>query len=514
MDKSKSNVEKKNKYSGLVLGLIFTIFSAAITFIVCGDFFSDPRLEPSAFDAGVDTLGSVVCVALFYGCMKQKGEGVIYFRSLIVLVSASFMVNILLCYSAFLPEITWICFTFCLISKFLNLAIITLFYLYVKVTLNLKGKLTTLVEKAIPILIMLEVLLLVADIFYPVTFQVDATGNYLKTDLFLLEHVYFTFAAIFTTILIFKSDAPKNQKSAALTFVIMPIIEYLAFYDSLANSGMYGVVLMSLVVMYCIIFNDKITKLAATETELNMAKDIQTSMLPVLFPAFPNRKEFDLHASMDPAKEVGGDFYDFFLIDDDHLGMAIADVSGKGVPAALFMMSSKILLDVHSNMGGTPSEILERVNKTINSTNKAHMFVTMWLGILEISTGKLTTSSAGHEFPIINVNGKYEIYKDQHGLPVGAFPISKYTNHEIQLKKGDSVFVYTDGVAEAADANTEFFGVERTLDALNSMPKDSSQKEVLLGVRSAVDAFVKDAPQFDDLTMLGIKYYGPEGKDE
>ena len=133
--------------------------------------------------------------------------------------------------------------------------------------------------------------------------------------------------------------------------------------------------------------------------ELNIATEIQTGMLPSIFPAFPDRPEFDIHASMDPAKEVGGDFYDFFMIDDDHLAMVIADVSGKGVPAALFMMSSKILINDHAIIGGSPAEILERVNKQVCSNNEAHMFVT----VLEISTGLLTTASAGHEYPIINI---------------------------------------------------------------------------------------------------------------
>ena len=261
-------------------------------------------------------------------------------------------------------------------------------------------------------------------------------------------------------------------------------------------------------------------KVEATESKLRVATNIQTSMLTSIFPAFPNRQEFDIYASMDPAKEVGGDFYDLFMIDEDHLAMVIADVSGKGIPAALFMMSSKILINDHTLMGGSPAEILQRVNKLVNANNDADMFVTVWLGILELSTGKLTTASAGHEYPMININGKYELLKDKHGLAIGAMPIAKYKNTEITLKKGDSIFVYTDGVAEATNANNELFGTDRTVEALNAIPVNASQKEVLVGVRAAVDAFVKDAPQFDDLTMLGLKYNGPaentgtEGKNE
>ena len=246
------------------------------------------------------------------------------------------------------------------------------------------------------------------------------------------------------------------------------------------------------------------------ETELSLATSIQKDAIPNIFPAFPSRPEFDLYASMDPAKEVGGDFYDFFMIDDDHLALVIADVSGKGVPAALFMMSSKILINDHALLGGTPAEILERVNKQVYAGNHAHMFVTVWLGILEISTGKLTTASAGHEYPMIKTTGQYEMLKDKHGMAIGAMKRSKYTNTEIQLKKGDSIFVYTDGVAEATDAKDELFGTDRTLEALNAMPGNASQQEVLEGIRRAVDAFVKGEPQFDDLTMLGLKYHGAE----
>ena len=254
-------------------------------------------------------------------------------------------------------------------------------------------------------------------------------------------------------------------------------------------------------------------KVEATEADLRIGTQIQTSMLPLTFPAFPDRPEFDIHASMDPAKEVGGDFYDFFMIDEDHLALVIADVSGKGIPAALFMMSSKIFINDHTTMGGTPAEILERVNKLVCANNDANMFVTVWLGILEISTGRLTTASAGHEYPMLNLNGKYTLFKDKHGLAIGAMELAKYTDTEIQLKKGDSIFVYTDGVAEATDADNQLFGTDRTLEALNSMPADATQKEILLGVRAAVDAFVKDAPQFDDLTMLGLRYNGPKEID-
>ena len=496
-------------------GLIFTILSTAFVIGLSTPFFIEERLQPYLYNAGIDSMGALICAALFYGCMRQDEGGIRYFRLLIISVCASFVVNELISYSIVnanitytepLPDYRMLCYVSCLLSKLIDLVMIYLFYLYVRETLGFEGKLAAVVEKLIPITLIVQALILLANIITPVTFTVDAAGVYQNTDFSLIEEIALTVASVLTTVLIFMSHNPFGQKAAALTFIFLPLIEFVMIGGQFGEASQYGIILMSLIIMYCVISNYKSRKLAATETELNMATEIQIGSLPAVF---PDRPEFELYASMDPAKEVGGDFYDFFMIDDDHLAIVIADVSGKGVPAALFMMSSKIYINDHATIGGSPAEILERVNKLVCANNKAHMFVTVWLGILEISTGKLTSASAGHEYPIINVNGQYEILKDKHGLAIGAFELSKYTNTEIQLKKGDSIFVYTDGVAEATDANNELFGTDRTVDALNAIPVGVSQKEILAGVRAAVDAFVKDAPQFDDLTMVGLKYNGP-----
>ena len=254
---------------------------------------------------------------------------------------------------------------------------------------------------------------------------------------------------------------------------------------------------------------DQITKITAEKerigAELELATKIQAHMLPNIFPAFPERPELDIYATMTPAKEVGGDFYDFFLIDDDHLGMVMADVSGKGVPAALFMMMSKILVSNYAMIGGSPAEVLERVNTQVCKNNEEEMFVTVWFGILEMSTGKVTAANAGHEYPILKkADGEFELLKDKHGFVIGGMSGLKYKDYEFTLEKGGTLFLYTDGVAEATNANDELFGTDRMIAALNKDPQASS--EVLLAnMKQAVDEFVGDAPQFDDLTMLGIK---------
>ena len=217
---------------------------------------------------------------------------------------------------------------------------------------------------------------------------------------------------------------------------------------------------------------------------------------------------------MDPAKEVGGDFYDFFTIDDDHLCVFIADVSGKGVPAALFMMASMIILANNAKMGKTPAQILTDSNASICSHNREEMFVTVWLGILEISTGQITAANAGHEYPALKMpGGCFELLKDKHGFVMGGMDGIKYKEYEIQMKPGSKLFVYTDGVPEATDGEKALFGTERMLAALNTSP-DAPPKELLGNVRAAVDGFVRDAEQFDDLTMVCLEYRGPDGKEE
>ena len=243
-------------------------------------------------------------------------------------------------------------------------------------------------------------------------------------------------------------------------------------------------------------------------TELSLATRIQADMLPNTYPAFPGRPEFDIYATMKPAREVGGDFYDFFLVDEDHLCMVIADVSGKGIPAALYMMAAKIIIANNAMLGKSPAQILYDTNRTICSNNREEMFITVWLGILTISTGKLTAVNAGHEYPAIrNEDGKFELYKDIHCFVVGGMDNTKYNEYELQLKPGTSIFLYTDGVTEAANADYKLFGTDRLINALNKAP-EGKPNQILKNMRNSVGAFVKEADQYDDLTMMCIEYIG------
>lgn len=239
--------------------------------------------------------------------------------------------------------------------------------------------------------------------------------------------------------------------------------------------------------------------------ELTVANHIQASVLPSEFPAFPARDEFDIYATMTPAKAVGGDFYDFFLVDEDHLVMVMADVSGKGVPASLFMMISKVLIKNEAKTGATPKDILEKVNNQLCEDNEAQMFVTVWLGIYEVSTRKLVFANAGHEdLIILHKGGLVERCKDKHGFVLAGMENMKYRNHELCLQPGDKLYVYTDGVSEAMDVENAQYGMERLLNVLD-LHKESRVDEILVYVKNDIDDYVEEAPQFDDITMLGFE---------
>ena len=499
---------KKNSVKiGLIITVTYAVFIYGMTLVAYSDFDIYTKMAEYLFDCGVDAICAMTSAALFFGCMKQDGDGARLFRTMIAFVSSGFLANFLMYFSRAIPGWRVMCFVFIYISKLIDIAMIFFFYRYMKKTLNFHGKLLTIADKILPLTFILENVILFSNIFYPVTFYVNEQEQYQSTGLNAIEYIYVLMTTVITTILIVRSKNPHNQKSAALTFLYLPIINYIVLAGSFGNASMYGMYLMSLIIMYCIIFNDKNAKLAATQNELNMATQIQTSMLPTKFPAFPERDEFDLYASMDPAKEVGGDFYDFFMIDDDHLGVVIADVSGKGVPAALFMTISKTVVQNYALLGINAAEVLTKANDALCAQNKMKMFVTTWIGILELSTGKMNCASAGHEYPALYHNGKFELYKDKRKIALAAMKGRQYIDYEIQLYKNDKLFLYTDGVPEATDENKELFGTDRMIDALNIKP-EADPKEILQIVRSSVDKFVGSAEQFDDLTMVCVEYKG------
>ena len=240
--------------------------------------------------------------------------------------------------------------------------------------------------------------------------------------------------------------------------------------------------------------------------ELDVATKIQADMLPRIFPPFPDRRDMDIYASMDPAKEVGGDFYDFFMVDEDHIGLVMADVSGKGVPAALFMVIAKTLIKNNMQMDKSVEDVLTDSNNQLAENNEELLFVTAWVAVVSLTTGEVEYSDAGHEFAlVVHPDGSVdEIQPAKKRMPLAAMEGLNYLRDGFQLNLGDKLFLYTDGVPEATNSENEQYGMERLKDILSIHYADSPE-DILSAVRADVDSFVGDAPQFDDLTMMAFE---------
>lgn len=246
---------------------------------------------------------------------------------------------------------------------------------------------------------------------------------------------------------------------------------------------------------------------ARIDKELEVAKVIQESSLPSVFPPFPDRNDIDIFAMMDTAKEVGGDFYDFYFLDDDRLAFLIADVSGKGITAAMFMMKAKTLIKSYAEKEEDVSLILAKVNEDLVTENKADMFVTCWMGILDINANIVTFANAGHNAPIIrHKDGEFEYLKSHHSFVLGAMEGINYQKSQLQLMPGDEIFLYTDGVTEATNSNTHMYGDDRLLGVMNTFDSGTSSCEICRSVKADVDEFVGEASQFDDITMLHLRF--------
>lgn len=262
----------------------------------------------------------------------------------------------------------------------------------------------------------------------------------------------------------------------------------------------------------------EITEITAKEqriaSELSLATNIQASMVPTNFDDYKAFEAFGLYANMTPAKEVGGDFYDFFLTDADHIALVMADVSGKGVPAALFMSKAMTAIKTRTLMGGSPAAILADVNNQMCEGNEAELFVTVWLAIIDLKTGKGMAANAGHEHPALrHEGGQFELIKYRHSPAVATMEDMPFKEHEFEVEPGDTIYVYTDGVTEATDASNQLFGEERLVDALNKDP-DAKPDDLLKNVVRSINEFVADAPQFDDLTMMAFTYRGSNNKGD
>lgn len=365
--------------------------------------------------------------------------------------------------------------------------------------------------------LVLHIMIISAGMIFGVIFSFNDNNEYGRESLYILSNLGPLLMLLFDTSLLvrYRANIKPRVKLAFWIYIAAPLVAMAVQSVLVGIQLIIFTTVAAAIFMFAVIIEDinetyekQQLVTARLSTELSMATDIQASQLPRLFPAFPSRPEFELHATMTPAKEVGGDFYDFFLIDDDHVALVMADVSGKGVPAALFMMIARVLIKSHMQNGESPAVALTNVNAQLCESNEANFFVTVWAAVIEISTGKGIAVNAGHEHPALRrADGSFELVVYRHSPAVAMMDGIKYKEHEFILNPGDSLFVYTDGVAEATNAKDVLFGTDRMLSSLNKEP-DASPEKLLGNVMDGINEFVAGAEQFDDITMLCMKYTG------
>jgi len=414
-----------------------------------------------------------------------------------------------------IPELIWLNKLFPTLVWALEAAVWFFFFVYSTHVLKNEGKTISILY--LIAFVTWVTFALISFISYaagnPLYFRIDAEGFYHRNDGAAYHYAWYVsrfpsvINSILTIICIFLSKEKLRSKIVIACFMGLPLIAMASGGYKTGVAIQYITMMMSVILIFAFIFSRNERDLFSTTKELSLATNIQKHMLPSIFPAFPDRKEFDVYASMSPAKEVGGDFYDFFLIDEDHLGLVMADVSDKGVPAALFMMASKIMVQNTAMMGKSPGEVLTAVNNQICLNNQDEMFVTIWFGILDVKTGILKACNAGHEKPLItNKKGKFELYKDVNNFVVGWYKGIKYKEYEIKLEKGSKIFLYTDGVPEANSGSSQFTR-EQMVKTINKYYKNSPE-EIVKNMKADIDLFVGNHDQFDDITMLCAEYKG------
>ena len=386
-----------------------------------------------------------------------------------------------------------------------------LFWRYVISFLDLKQREIRIVNLFMAIGLLGAIILRIVNLGYGFYFYVSMDGQYHRGPLYLLSDLYAYAGMILTLFLVFL--ARKRFKTYQIVilylYAFFPLATGILAIFTFGLSISSPVIMLVLLLMYCVLNVIQSRERSISDNELHMATTIQTGMLPHVFPPYPDRKEFELHASTNPAKEVGGDFYDFYMPDDNHIVITIADVSGKGIPAALMMMVTKTLI---KNRGLTDfrdcAKILASVNDQFCENNELDMFVTVYIGVLTLSTGEYRYANAGHEYPAISKKGgRFELVKEHHSPPLGCMEGIDYKEHKTTLSPGDIIYLYTDGVTEANDTKHELYGEQRLISALN-LPYNGDVTLLNKNVSDSILRFSGGAEQFDDITMLSLKYNG------
>lgn len=512
MEKQNKVIERINKNSWIIpvsfiLMCLFLIGAVVVVEVL--DYFN----VNYGFSIGAEIVSMMIAIVIVAPILPAyKRQGIHVYKFVILLTMGSFLcfLNIVqMCLDeANMPELM-------LVQSVIVCAVdvtFTFFYwLYMSHTLKSSKKVTAVLDIIATALWAIFFILSFVNFFYPLYFYINDLGRYAYADLntWWISYIYLVLVFLFAVVSLFISKEKIRNKIVVVVFLGVPIFGIVAAWGEDGLSVIYPGMMISLVLVYSLLSYDNEKHLYAKSKELNLATNIQMDALPNKWPAFPDHIDFDIYALMHPAKEVGGDFYDFFLIDNDHLGVVIADVSDKGVPSALFMMQSKIIIQNYAMMGLSPKDVLTRANKQLCANHQQKLFVTVWFAILDLKTGLLTAANGGHEYPIIKKpDGKFEIYKDKHDLVVGMVDGVLYHEYQLQLEKGTKIYVYTDGVPEC-NGNDGQYKLDRAVEALRKY-EDKVPEEICKSMLDELKAYMGDKDQFDDITMVCVEYKGRE----
>jgi len=492
---------------------IVVILAIALLLNVDVEELSYARIFSIAFDIAGIIVGEVILICSLIVRDDSKDE-VLFFSSLLIIT----MIEM------FLDELAWITdgkkefydyamginTAYYMFAQLLGF----IFWYYVLYMTRQKAKMSKrikMVSRFVDIGLFIVLVIILLNYHFGYIFSIDKHGVYQRGDYNAISYYYpyIVVGISFIEIIRNRKKVDIHQFIALLFYVIVPVsvsFTLMFFYEC---SFLYPSIMASILLMYCMNNITKSKRAATAEYDLNLAAKIQKDALPKEFPAFPNRNEFDLYAYMSPARNIGGDFYDFFMIDDDKLAICIADVSGKGMPAALFMMAAKNLIkSVCRIKRDSPAEILEAVNRQLCDGNEESFFITVCFGVLTISSGELVYANAGHEYPAVCRKGaSFKLRKADHTLPLAIDKDIQFINNSIKLNKGDTVYIFTDGVTDARNEDGVLFGEKRLLDALNREPASSVQK-IIENVLDAISGFSRGAARHDDITMLSLRYNG------
>ena len=512
---SKPAKKEENKTIRLLVDSLVCLFSVA--FVIAVVIYRGAENIPAAYliNITLDIAAMVTGYVIYICCIidvSRGGDGNLYYQ---YLLNAVFL-------GLFTDALAWLIDGIPLM-RIANIVDNTAYYIclpvscfffwrYIVEFVHPEEKRRKLFDKIIRVGMILSLILCIVNVFARQYFTVDEQGVYSRSALYPMHQAY-GFLILFFCLWMLISERRKLRRFHFFVmslYILAPVVISVMTILVYGLSVAYPVMMVIMLLMYCVVNVSRGREQVEAARDLAMAAGIQKYVIPDTFPAFPDIKEFDLYASMKPAKEVGGDFYDFFMVDEDHLGVVMADVSGKGVTAALFMMISKSLIKLSMQAGESPSQALGRVNRQLMESGGIEMFVTVWAAVLDIKTGVGLAANAGHEDPILlHAGGKYEVVKYRHSLPVAVMEDLPFAEHEFKLEKGDKLFVYTDGVTEAMNIKSELFGEERLVGALNSDTVADPQN-VLNNVNKAIAAFTNGADQSDDITMLCLEYRGAQ----